>query len=63
MTFEQIKQERLAFEEFMRSQNNGDRLELDEDGSYADIAIEYTWSGWLGRGKQKPTEVEHAEHR
>lgn len=51
MTLE-LKQERQAFEEFMRSQNNGDRLELDEDGSYADISIEYAWSGWKARAKQ-----------
>lgn len=40
MTLEQIKQERQAFEDFMRIQNDGDRLELDADGSYADISIE-----------------------
>lgn len=53
MTLEQIKQERKAFEEFMRSQNDGDRLELDADGSYADISIEYAWSGWLGRASKE----------
>lgn len=52
MTLEQIKQERQAFEEFMRSQNNGDRLELDADGCYADVSIEYAWSGWKARAKQ-----------
>ena len=41
MTLDELKQERQAFEEFMRSQNNGDRLELDADGYYADISIEY----------------------
>ena len=49
MTLEQIEQERKAFEEFMRSQNDGDRLELDADGYYADASIEYAWSGWKAR--------------
>lgn len=49
MTLEQIKQERQAFEDFVRSQNNDDRLELDADGSYADISIDYAWIGWMGR--------------
>ncbi len=53
MTLEQIKQERQAFEDFMRSQNNDDRLELDADGSYADISIEYAWSGWIGRASKE----------
>ena len=52
MTLEQIEQERKAFEEFMRSQNDGDRLELDADGYYADVSIEYAWSGWKARAKQ-----------
>ena len=52
MTLEQIEQERKAFEEFMRSQNDGDRLELDADGYYADASIEYAWSGWKARAKQ-----------
>ena len=53
MTLEQIKQERQAFEDFMRSQNDGDRLELDADGYYADVSIEYTWRGWLGRASEE----------
>ena len=53
MTLEQIKQERHAFEDFMRSQNDGDRLELDEDGCYADISIEYAWSGWKARSSSE----------
>ena len=53
MTLEQIKQERHAFEDFMRSQNDGDRLELDADGYYADISIEYAWSCWLGRASKE----------
>ena len=58
MTLEQIEQERQAFEDFMRIQNDGDRLELDADGSYADISIEYAWSGWLGRAsKEAESEV------
>ena len=52
MTLEQIEQERQAFEEFMRSQNNGDRLERDDDGNYADISIDYAWVGWKARAKQ-----------
>ena len=47
----QIEQERRAFEEFMRSQNDDDRLELDADGSYADISIDYAWAGWKARAK------------
>ena len=53
MTLEQIEQERQAFEDFMRNQNNGDRLELDADGSYADISIEYAWRGWIGRASKE----------
>ena len=53
MTLEQIKQERHAFEDFMRSQNDGDRLEIDEDGYYADISIECAWRGWLGRASKE----------
>lgn len=52
MTPEKIKTERHAFEEFMRSQNDADRLELDADGCYADVSIEYAWSGWKARAKQ-----------
>ena len=60
MTLEQIKQERQAFEDFMRSQNNGDRLELDADGSYADISIEYAWSGWRERASKEAESADNS---
>ena len=47
-----MTQERQDFERFMRRQNNGDRLERYDDGNYADISIDYAWSGWQARAKQ-----------
>lgn len=48
-----MNEERKLFEEFMRIQNDGDRLELDADGCYADVSIEYAWSGWKARSSNE----------
>lgn len=48
-----MNEERKLFEEYMRVQNDGDRLELDADGYYADVSIEYAWSGWKARSSNE----------